>query len=92
MQLSPRTDKALNHWLGVPTWHTNHLDDLNRWFDVIDQYQREHGYDLDEPDMRQEIANRVSKGGSLYPHLQDIIRDRVSLAGYILLFLKHTRR
>jgi hypothetical protein len=93
MQLGLRSDEALTRWLNAGTWHTNSDFDLNRWFDFVNEYNREHGYVIDEPALREEIEHRVTRrGGTVGEELRNIIRDQIDLAYSILDFLKHTGR
>jgi len=48
MKLSSETEKKLDAWVKVDTWHTNHVLDMDRWYDFVNQYQRDHGYSIDE--------------------------------------------
>ena len=93
MQLQPDTDNALNTWLGPSPWSTNHPLDMERFYDFVDQYQKDYGYTIDENALREEIESRVTRyGGSVSEELRDIIRSRISLAYKILDFLKRTNR
>ena len=93
MELRPNSDEALNRWLGPRTWHTQHPYDMNRWFEFVNAYQQEHGYEIDEVALREEIEHRHTKsGGSVGEDLRKIIREYISLAYNILDFLKHTGR
>lgn len=90
MILKPTTERALGVWLGPDTWHTNHDLDLNRFYNFVDQYQKDHGYTIDESSL-QEIFEREA-GGNVGEPLQEVIRARISLANNILDFLKRTGR
>lgn len=92
MELKTNSSEALNTWLSG-SFHTEHVLDMNRFYNFVTEYQREHGYEIDEPALREEIENRISKyGGSVSEDLRDIINDRISLAYNILDFLKQTGR
>ncbi len=88
--LSEATESKLQTWAGPNTWHTPHDLDMGRWYDFVDQYQRDHGYTIDEAALREHIENELE--GSVNEDLRDIIRQRISLAYSILDFLKHTGR
>ncbi|MDB5292392.1 MAG: hypothetical protein JWL69_3633 [Phycisphaerales bacterium] len=93
MQLKPATERALNAWLGPSTWHTPHECDMDRWYDFVNLYQRDHGYSIDEPALREHIEKKV--GGHFSDEengLRSTIRKRISLAYSILDFLKRTKR
>lgn len=95
MQLKPNTEKALDAWLGPETWHTNHDEDMNRWYDFVNQYQRDHGYTIDEVALRETIEYKLTKKiGERFDNeiLRKEIRERISLAYNILDFLEHTGR
>jgi hypothetical protein len=90
MELKPDTEAALDAWVGPNTWYTDHSLDMDRWYDFVDQYQKDYGFTIDEADLREIIEGKV-KGG-VNDQLRQIIRDRISLAYNILDFLKHTKR
>jgi len=96
MQLKPNTEKTLDAWLGPGTWHTNHPTDMDRWYDFVDQYQREHGFTIDDEVILREIIERklTEKFGKRFDNedLRNEIRERINLAWKILDFLKHTGR
>ena len=96
MEFRPNTSSALDRWIGADTWHTRHPNDMARWYDFVDQYQRDHGYDIDEVAVLEEIEHRAAKAlgistGNL-GQLTDVIRERISLAYDILQFLSRTTR
>ena len=88
MKLSKEAEAALAHWLATD-WHTKHGADMDRWYRFVDQYQRDHGFEIDEAALRETIESKI---GSVTDELQDVIRERVSLAYNILDFLKCTGR
>ena len=90
MPLKPDTDVALDAWAGPNTWYTDHDLDMNRWYDFVNQYQKDHGFTIDEAGLREVIERKVE--GSVNEQLREIIRDRIGLAYNILDFLKHTGR
>jgi len=95
MQLKLDTDRALQAWIGPDTWHTPHMDDMNRWYDFVNQYQRDYGFKLDEPELRETIERKRSQiTGKCFINedLRKEIRKRISIAYHILDFLKHTGR
>ena len=91
MQLKPNTEKALNAWLNTDTWHTNHDTDMERWYDFVDQYQREDGFAIDEVALRELIEYKLTeKTGKRFDdeYFRNLFRERISLAYNILDFLK----
>ena len=90
MILSKDAEKALDHWINIPTWCTNDRTDIDRWYKFVDQYQKNHGFAIDEPTLREKIEAKID--GVVYEDLRDIIRERISLAYNILDFLKCTGR
>ena len=72
------------------TWHTEHDLDMDHWYDFVNQYQKDHGFTIDEASLREVIDRKIK--GAVNDQLDDIIRNRISLAYKILDFLKHTRR
>ena len=90
MPLKPDTDAALDAWAGPNTWYTDHDSDMDRWYDFVNQYQKDHGFTIDEAGLRETIESKVN--GVVNDQLRNIIRKRISLAYNILDFLKHTGR
>lgn len=88
--LSGSTEEKLHVWLASPTWHTCHAKDMARWFDFIDQYQRDHGYSLDAAGLQEKIETLAALDRT--PATEDVIRQRISLADCILDFLDRTGR
>lgn len=88
--LSEAAESKLQAWVGPSTWHTSHDLDMDRWYDFVDQYQRDHGYTIDEVALREHIEHKLE--GRVNENLRDIIRQRISLAYSILDFLKRTGR
>ena len=58
MKLSSETIKKLDAWIKVDTWHTNHKLDMDRWYDFINQYQKDHGCSIDEAALREIIEKK----------------------------------
>jgi 3'-phosphoadenosine 5'-phosphosulfate sulfotransferase (PAPS reductase)/FAD synthetase len=95
MKLKPNSEKALDAWLGPQTWHTNHDLDMERWYSFVDQYQRDHGFQINEPELQKLIENKLSEQiGKKFNNkdLRQTIRERITLAYKILDFLKYTGR
>jgi len=90
MILSESAEKKLKSWLGPETWHTRHDLDMNRWYEFVDQYQKDHGFSIDEEALKDHIAKIA--GCSENEELIDVISQRISLAYNILDFLKRTHR
>lgn len=90
MKLSSETEKKLDAWGKVDTWHTNHKFDMDRWYDFVNQYQKDHGYSIDEAALREIIEKKVE--GNVNDLLRGEIRTRISLACNILDFLNRTGR
>jgi hypothetical protein len=95
MQLSPETSKALDAWLGPETWDSvpKHHYDMERFYRFVDQYQKDHGFSLDEDALRTEIKSRVkAKGRAFGNHQEELVEELINWAYAILDFLKVTRR
>jgi len=90
MKLAPDTMKALDAWLNHSTWSTNHPLDMNRFYDFVDQYQKTHGYTMDEPALWGIIETRF--GDTLTNAQRKTIRTQISVAYRILEFLQQTGR
>ena len=90
MKLSGRAAEALDNWVRPKTWYAKHPCDMDRWYKFVDLYQRDHGNEIDEVDLRETIEGKI--GDTLGEDLRNIIRDRISLMYNILDFLKCTGR
>jgi len=90
MGLKPATKRALDAWLGADTWPTKHDADMGRWYDFVSQYQKDHGFTIDEAGLRELIEDKTRASGN--EDLRRVIRERIGLAYSILDFLKHTGR
>ena len=90
MKLKLSTEEALYKWLGSDTWHTSNDFDMNRFYDFVDQYQKDHGFTIDEASLREVIERKVKAG--VNEQIRKIIHEHISLAYRILDFLKHTGR
>ncbi|MBU4361269.1 hypothetical protein KJ813_01230 [bacterium] len=90
MKLSSETEKKLDAWAKVDTWHTNHKLDMDRWYDFVNQYQKDHCYSVDEAALREIIEKKVE--GNVNDLLKEEIRTRISLACNILDFLNRIGR
>ena len=95
MQLKPNTGKTLDAWLGPDTWHTKNDYDMNHWYAFVDQYQRDHGFTIDEVALRELIERKLTKKtGKRFDdeYFRNLFHERISLAYNILDFLKYTGR
>ena len=90
MHMSDATRSKLQAWAGMGTWHTSHALDMERWYDFVDQYQRDHGNTFDEVALREQIEHTVEV--SINEDLRKIIRDHLSIACHILDFLRRSGR
>ncbi len=90
MILSTSTQEKLDAWIAPKTWHTKHDLDMKRWYEFVDQYQKDHGFVIDEDMLSEHIAERADC--TMNDDLKEIISRRISLAYNILDFLKHTGR
>jgi len=90
MQLNPESSKALDQWLAASTWYKSNDSDIEKFYNFVNQYQKESGYDIEEKNLEEEIASRAEVEGN--DAMMPIIRERVSLAISILEFLKQTGR
>ena len=63
---------------------------MDRWYGFVDQYQRDHGFTIDEAALREKIEAKI--GGDVNEDLQNIIQKRIYLAVDILEFLEWTKR
>ena len=90
MELHPESSKALDRWLVSGNWHKSNDPDMNKFYEFINQYQKEYGYYIEELELQREIVSRANAEEN--DALLSIIRERVNLAVTILDFLKQTAR
>lgn len=90
MSLKPTTEVALNGWAGVSTWDSDHPADRERFYDFVNHYQKDHGFTVDENELRR-IIEQVAHG-PIGAKQRDLIAKKVSLAVDILEFLRRTGR
>ena len=90
MSLNPTTESALKAWVRVATWRTDHTEDMRRFYDFVNQYEKDHGSSIDESGL-QTIIKQNATGPIGDPQIV-LIRKRVTLAIDILDFLKRTGR
>lgn len=91
MSLSPKTDAALQRWLGMSTWYTSHGLDMGRWYEFVDCYAREHGFSINESEIREIINGKLeamNDGIRENEELQQVLVARTHLACSILEFLR----
>jgi len=86
MNLEPGTEKALETWLLTSSWLSGHQLDEDRFYQFVDQYQKDHGFSIDEPALRDIMKSKV---GDQY---EQEINEYISLAYKILDFLKVSNR
>jgi hypothetical protein len=92
MELKSETSKALGGWINLPSWHTNHALDMERFYNFVDRYSREHSYPIDEDELREESIRRLNPRGKIGEELDGVLQSRIGLANKILEFLEHTGR
>jgi hypothetical protein len=86
------TREALNHWI-VTTWDSDieHAFDRRRFYLFVDQYQRDHGFSINEAELREEIRRTAEAKGLPFGEYQEkLAHDHVSRAYDILEFLQVT--
>ncbi|ELA8469891.1 hypothetical protein Q1G98_003383 [Vibrio alginolyticus] len=91
MKLSEFESKKLEAWICSDTWSRDHDNDMARFFEFINAYQKDHGYHIpDESILAETIASKasVSTDDELFIEIQ----KKVSLMYTILDFLKVTGR
>lgn len=89
-ELAADTQRKLDQFLAGESWTTNRDCDMARWFDFVNQYQRDHGYTIDTEALRRLIEKRM--GHQKGDFVQAVICRLVTLAHDILEFLRHTGR
>ena len=87
LQLTSETEAALNDWVGPETWDSNHPSDRKRFYRLVDQYKKDHGYSMNEPDMRYLIKRKVqAKGRSFGSNQEELVHEYLGVARDILQF------
>ncbi|EHH1057652.1 hypothetical protein ACEV9E_21415 [Vibrio parahaemolyticus] len=91
MKLSEFVSQKLEAWISSDTWYRHHDNDMARFFEFVDAYQADHGYQIpDESVLAETIAAKASI--STDDELFSEIQDKVCLMYTILDFLKVTGR
>jgi hypothetical protein len=94
MELKNETSRALSAWLAPGTWHTTHPLDTERFNKFVSAYEKEHGVQLDEAGLHEEIMRRYEEkeGREMSEGLQSTLRKKISLMFEILDFLRDSGR
>ncbi len=93
MLLKANTEAALNEWVGSSTWDSGQHEDKRRFYQFVNQYQKDHGCVLYESELREQIKSTAKAKGYLIGSDQEkAIQDFVSLAYKIIEFLELTER
>ena len=93
MTFSSPTEQALNHWISSSTWDSLNHADTAKFYQFVNQYQKDHGFSLDEGGMRDIIKQVViAKGHPFGKPEAAVIHARVALARNVLDFLSATGR
>ncbi len=93
MQLKANTEVALNEWVKSPTWDSGQHEDRRRFYQFVNQYQKDHGSVIYESELREQIKSAANaKGHPISSDQEKAIQDFVSLAYKVLEFLETTRR
>ena len=93
MIFSSPAEKALDHWISPSMWDSSHHTDEAKFFQFVSQYQKDHGFSVDEDVMRDTIKQVVMAKGHPFGQPQaDFVHKRVALARNVLDFLSATGR
>lgn len=97
MILPDNTNKKLKSWIGCDTWHSNHDNDMNRFFEFVNEYSKEVGFNIEERSLLETIADiaEIPKEERVIEEKYNrygLINERISLMYNILDFLKITKR
>lgn len=100
MKLNINTEKALKIWICTPTWNSNHPNDMDRFFNFVNEYSKNEGLSINEQLLREKIADiceipkdqRIIDIYADHDNLYTIINNKISLMYSILDFLKSTGR
>lgn len=90
VRLKFTAEEALDSWVVPLTWYTGHPADIDRFYDFVDQYQKDHGYSLNKAGLREIIEKKID--GEISDELSEIIDQRLDMAAKILAFLKRAKR
>ena len=93
MIFSSLTERALDHWISPSTWDSLNHTDTAKFYEFVSQYQKDHGFAMDERAMRDTIKEVVMAKGHPFGQPQaDFVHTRVALARNVLDFLSATGR
>ncbi|WP_434668188.1 hypothetical protein [Aeromonas sp. NJAU223] len=88
--LTNESMKRLKAWLDRETWHTSHAIDEDYFYQFVGQYVTDHGYEFNEENMRQLIAQVAEIGER--SGLREVAHERTALMREIIDFMKATGR
>jgi hypothetical protein len=72
---------------------TMHALDMGRFWDFVDQYNKDHGFSVDEMALRDLMCEKEKAlSGGCSEEMVRIFGERISLMLNVLEFLKHTDR
>lgn len=91
-QLKPKTEQALVDWLIMDGCFTRYPLDMNRFYDFVNQYQKDHGFLINERELHEVISSKLKNLGKSLDkdYEQKNIQHHIGLASSILDFLEHT--
>jgi hypothetical protein len=93
MIFSSLTEQALDHWITPSTWDSLNHTDTAKFYEFVSQYQKDHGFAMDERFMRDTIKEVVMAKGHPFGRLEaDFVHKCVSVARNVLDILSATRR
>lgn len=90
VRLKFSAEEALDSWVVPLTWYTGHPAEIDRFYDFVDQYQKDHGYSLNKAGLREIIEKKID--GDISDELREIIDQRLDMAAKFLAFLKRAKR
>lgn len=89
MILSTSCMTSLRRWL-AGHWYTNHPTDMEMFYKFVDQYIVDHGYSVDEQEIRHLIASQVKSDYPIEP--TELISEKTNLMYQIMDFARVTKR
>jgi len=93
MTFSSATEQALDRWISPRTWDSLTHTDAAKFFQFVSQYQKDHGFFMDEGLMRDSIKQAVITKGHPFGQPQaEFVHKCVALARNVLDFLSATGR
>lgn len=84
--MKPTSERFFKQWVTRDSWHEGHPSENLFFYRFIDAYVKEHGYELDEASLREQILSSLDRREDEY--YQKLTCERVSFMKNLLEYLQ----